>query len=104
MSIQQLNDALRTSFRGGRVVTTSGVADMPDTEKADLIDKVRRFDGFTEDNDPHGDHDFGSIDVLGETYFWKIDYYDLECVYGSDDPADPSKTMRVLTIMHANEY
>ena len=27
-----------------------------------LLQRVRAFDAFTEDNDPHGEHDFGSID------------------------------------------
>ncbi|MEZ0085203.1 hypothetical protein ABIF72_007701 [Bradyrhizobium japonicum] len=31
-------------------------------------------------------------------------YYDKECEFGSEDPADPEKTMRVLTLMLAIEY
>ena len=52
----------------------------------------------------HGEHDFGSFEVAGEKFFWKIDYYDERCEFGSEDPADPEKTMRVLTIMFADEY
>ena len=35
---------------------------------------VSHFDAFTPDNDPYGEHDFGSIDLDGEKLFWKIDY------------------------------
>ena len=59
---------------------------------------------FTKDNDPHGEHDFGSFEIEGETYFFKLDYYALDMDGGSEDPADPEKTTRVLTIMRADEY
>ena len=51
-----------------------------------------------------GEHDFGSFTVGEEQLFWKIDYYDLSLEFGSNDPADPSQTKRVLTIMLAEEY
>ena len=62
------------------------------------------FDAFTEDNDPHGEHDFGAFDHAGHRIFWKIDYYDQSLEFGSENPADPAKTTRVLTIMLADEY
>ena len=42
--------------------------------------------------------------IDGTMLFWKIDYYDKQVEYGSEDPADPAKTTRVLTIMLADEY
>jgi Protein of unknown function (DUF3768) len=102
--IRELNDALRRSFAGGRVMMTAGVDALPDTAKAAVLGKVRAFDAFDGDNDPHGEHDFGSFEVAGETYFFKLDYYSPDLQGGSENPADPTKTMRVLTIMRADEY
>ncbi|MEP4125327.1 MAG: DUF3768 domain-containing protein, partial [Lentilitoribacter sp.] len=65
---------------------------------------VSEFNVFTDDNDPYGEHDFGSFEFGGKKCFWKIDYYDLNYQGGSDDPSDLSKTNRVLTIMLADEY
>ena len=53
---------------------------------------------------PYGEHDFGSFKLVGRTFFWKIDYYDKRCKFGSEDQSDPEKTTRVLTIMLAEEY
>jgi hypothetical protein len=105
--IRRLNDELRrtlvTSTRG-KVVMTQGVAALPESDLAQLLVKLRSFDEFTNDNDPHGEHDFGSIELDGITYFFKLDYYAPDMDGGSEDPADPTKTTRVLTIMRADEY
>jgi Protein of unknown function (DUF3768) len=62
--------------------------------KARALIQVQRFTSFNADNDPHGEHDFGSFEVAGEKFFWKIDYYDSDMTSGSEDPADPEKTRR----------
>ena len=49
-------------------------------------------------------HDFGAINLDGELYLWKIDYYDNDLAFGSPDPADPDVTRRIMTIMRADEY
>jgi hypothetical protein len=69
-----------------------------------VIASVRDFTAFEEGNDPYQEHDFGSVTVMSEQCFWKIDYYDRSRTQGSPDPADPSVTTRVLTIMLATEY
>jgi len=103
--IRQLNDSFRRSLIfGGTVLVTRGVQALSEPDRQALFAAVRRFDSFTADNDPHGEHDFGSIDQFGVRYFWKIDYYDLERLQGSPDAADPTVTHRVLTIMRADEY
>jgi hypothetical protein len=102
--VRVLNDNFRSTFIGGQVVMTAGVADLPLDVKARALLHVRRFGGFNAGNDPHGEHDFGSFEVVGEKFFWKIDYYDPDMTFGSEDPADPEKTRRVLTVMLAEEY
>jgi hypothetical protein len=102
--IRVLNDNFRSTFIGGRVVMSSGVAALCLDVKAHAFIRVQTFAEFNADNDPHGEHDFGSFEVAGEKFFWKIDYYDERCEFGSEDPADPDKTTRVLTIMLADEY
>jgi hypothetical protein len=102
--IRVLNDNFRSTFVGGRTVMTAGVNALPLATKARVILAVQSFSNFTKDNDPHGEHDFGSFDIQGETYFFKLDYYALDMDGGSEDPADPEKTTRVLTIMRADEY
>jgi hypothetical protein len=102
--IRELNDAFRTTLTGGRgYFTDEAVAMGPDFMAAALA-AVRGFDAFTIENDPYGEHDFGCVTVGEEKVFWKIDYYDPTLCYGSNDPADPAKTARVITIMLAHEY
>jgi len=103
-AIRVLNDNFRSTFIGGQVVMTAGVSELPIDVKATVLLKVKSFSTFDGDNDPHGEHDFGSFEVAGETFFWKIDYYDSDCRYGSEDSSDPEKTARVLTIMRSDEY
>jgi hypothetical protein len=103
--IAQLNDAFRQSMgRGGRVYMTRGIQNLPEEDRLQVFHLVRTFNDFSEGNDPYGEHDFGAFDFKAEMIFWKIDYYDQEMQHGSEDPADPEKTMRVMTVMMAYEY
>jgi Protein of unknown function (DUF3768) len=102
--IRALNDVFRRTFVGGLVLITAGVEAMPIDQRRSLLAKVHSFEVFSEDNDPHGEHDFGAVDEGGVRYFWKLDYFDRATEMGSPDPADPAVTTRVLTIMRAGEY
>ena len=105
LSITELNDMLRTTFQGGTLMITNGITEQPLAVRERIIEGVQDFDAFTPDNDPYGEHDFGSFrDPDAGTIFWKIDYYDRSLEGGSENPADPSLTCRVLTIMLAGEY
>ena len=100
--IAALNDQARQTFKECRVVITQGVQALGNVDA--VLRQVRLFDAFTPDNDPYGEHDFGSITLEGTAIFWKIDYYDLDLHMHSPDPSDETVTARVLTIMLAEEY
>jgi len=102
--IRELNDLFRRSFVGGRIVFTSGVRALGVAKVAALLQRLRTFNEFSPDNDPYGEHDFGAFNEAGQRFFWKIDYFCPLLQHGSEDPADPSKTCRVLTLMLAHEY
>ncbi|WP_237480602.1 DUF3768 domain-containing protein [Lichenibacterium dinghuense] len=104
VAIRRLNDAFRQSFTGGRVTLTAGVGALPDRVRAEVIAAVRTFDRFDADNDPYGEHDFGVVDIGEVRAFWKIDPYDRSLRLHSPDAADPAVTVRVLTLMLAEEY
>lgn len=106
--IRALNDTMRRNIFNptdlGDVILTAGVGALSDTDRFALIEEVRCFEDFTEGNDPHGEHDFGTINFRGEKYFWKIDYYDRDMQYHSPSPANAELSHRILTIMRADEY
>jgi len=102
--IRSLNDDLRAHHRGGMIVVTRGIQALGSSLIRRIDRAVSRFDDFSSDNDPYGEHDFGSVTVEGHVVFFKIDYYDLDLLNGSPDPADPAVTRRVMTIMLADEY
>ncbi len=106
--IAALNDAFRKNPLDrslGKLYMTAGVNAHDAEFVTRAIASVIAFDAFTDDNDPHREHDFGSFDLDGEKLFWKIDYYSTDDPdLGSEDPSDPAKTERALTIMLAEEY
>ena len=103
--IAELNDLCRTAMGvAGRLFQTTGIDALPLADQSAIREKVETFKSFTPDNDPHGERDFGAFEHNGERIFWKIDYYAPDMQHGSEDPSDPSQTVRVLTIMLASEY
>ena len=102
--IAALNDNFRKTFTGGQVLLTAGIATMSSEDKANIISLVQNFDNFTPDNNPYSENDFGTFDYKGEKILWKIDYYDLNNKYHSEDPSNPYITNRILTIMTVFEW
>lgn len=104
MTIKELNDQLRTKLIGGKIVLTRSVAALDNTAKTKVLRAMMEFTNFTKDNNPYGENDCATFDVDGETYMFKIDYYDRDLFYGSPDPTNPNVTTRVLTLMHISDY
>jgi hypothetical protein len=103
-AIRALNDELRQNFTTGTALMTAGVAALGAEAVARIVKTIAVYDDFCHANDPYEEHDFGSFEVDGHTIFFKIDYYDKSHSYHSPDPANPSVTERVITIMLAEEY
>ena len=102
--ITELNDQFRRTLAGGRSTMTIGVQALGPALIAKAVVAMQKFTDFTVNNDPYGEHDFGAFEVDGHRLFFKIDYYSRGMESGSEDPADPAKTVRVLTLMLAAEY
>ena len=102
--IRMLNDQLRRHQTGGRAVMTPGIAALGSEAVHRLVQTIAVFDDFCTANDPHGEHDFGAFNFDGVEVFFKIDYFDKDLNFQSPDPADPTVTERVITLMLANEY
>lgn len=99
-NIATLNDNFRKTFTGGQVLLTAGIATMNSD-----VSQVQNFNDFTPDNDPYGEHDFGSFIYNSNKIFWKIDYYDrFNSRFASENPADSTVTNRVLNILLAEEW
>lgn len=104
LKIRKLNDQLRTTNTGGRVIVTQGIQSLPPNTLSKILPTISNFTNFTEDNDPYEEHDFGTVTIDGHKIFWKIDYYDESYQYASPDPTDSQLTYRVMTVMLAEEY
>ena len=116
--IARLNDRARQAMGLAYVaVATEGFRGLAEADQSRVRELVETFDAFTPDNNPYGERDFGAVyqDFDGrwttarparpaQTVFWKIDAYDRDLRFGSEDPANPAITRRVLTILLASEY
>ena len=102
--IRALNDELRHNLTDGMAVMTLGIAALGREAVARIVKTISVFDDFCNANDPYEEHDFGAFEAEGHTIFFKIDYLDSTLTFHSPDPADPTVTERVLTIMLAEEY
>jgi hypothetical protein len=86
------------------VVLTNGIGALGLAAVNRIFAAIATFTDFNPDNDPWGEHDCGLVSVDGKEVVWKIDYFDRNRRYHPPDPADPKLTVRVLTVMLAEEY
>jgi hypothetical protein len=117
--IRRLNDMARTQPQivNATWVMTQGVLhllagdDDNDAAVAPALQRVAAlraaiatYSDWSEDNDPHREHDFGAFALFGECLFFKIDYYHPDHDTLAPVPGNIELCRRVLTVMLADEY
>ena len=104
--IRELNDSFRQKLEGGKVMLTSAVTGLPPVDLSQLIAGVRAYKSFSEENDPHGEHDFGIFVFEDRKIYWKIDVYENDGTFqwGANDPGDPATSYRIVTFMLPEDY
>jgi hypothetical protein len=103
--IRELNDQLRTTGLGnGRAVAVASLAQADPDLISKVVTAMREFTDFNEGDDPYGEHDFGAFTVDNERFIFKIDYFALDELHGSEHPEDPTVTIRVCTLLYASDY
>lgn len=102
--IRQLNDQFRTLRADGSILFAGDLGSEDVERRLKVLEAVAKFQAFDEGNDGYGEHDYATFEFDGERFMFKIDYYDRTLENGSDDPADPAKTTRVMTIFYARDY
>lgn len=104
--IAELNDRCRLGLDpAARVVITAtclatfapeGSAAGELAAESELLAAIRAY-GFRPDECPERSR--GEFTIRGQAVRFMIDYYDPALDWGSEDPADPRVTTRVMTIM-----
>lgn len=102
--LREINDSIRARMSDiilgnggwdGRIILTASINES--AKKYEILNAIKTFNSFTPDNDPHKEHDFGAVEVDGERYLFKFDYYDKNLEFFGYDNF-------VMTIMHSSEY
>lgn len=109
--IARLNDLVRLGLDPhARIVVTRNcldqLAEAPDAPEEGfalqaMLLAAFRDCAFSEDSP---ERDFAAITFLGRKVWFKIDYFAPGLEYGSEDPADPEQTVRVMTILLPEDY
>lgn len=92
--IIELNDQLRTTFKGGRVQMTPAVYNLDPQLRGRALWATTKCTRFDDDSE----HDWGVMIFAGYAFEWHIEYRSKDGTGVSHNPADPDKTSRVLTL------
>ncbi len=89
------NDMLRIHHVGGEIRYSGRVSSLSQHTLTLILSAMSDYDDFNPRVDRYGEHDFGSIQIYGDYYYFVIENF-------SDD--ELKIRQRVMTIMHASEY
>jgi hypothetical protein len=103
VAVRQFNDQCRKTFSACTILVAPIVEGLPDDEKATLIEAVRTFEQFNDEDDPHHEHQFDRIELFGKSWCWLFLYYDDMLRLCSKCPPAAKKTDRILLIMDMEE-
>lgn len=103
-AIATLKYELRKDGTGGSISITRGVTSIEGADREALLAALAAFDSFDLNDGPHGGRDFGDLTMWNTELLLKLDYNAPGLCFGSNDPADPAVTHRVLTIMLPEEW
>jgi hypothetical protein len=92
--IIELNDLLRTSFKGGRVQMTPGVYALGSQIRGRALYALSKYSKFSDDDE----RNWGVFIFAGYAFEWQIEYRANDHGGLSSDPENPEKTLRVLTL------
>jgi Protein of unknown function (DUF3768) len=97
--IIELNDQLRTTFKGGRIQMTRSVYELDARLRGRALCVMSRYKTF----DDESEHDCGVFIFAGYSFEWHVEYRAKDGPGLSPDPANPDQTLRVLTLYIASD-
>ena len=107
--IAELNDRARHGLDNGARVTftTNLLNELSDgSRRGDVVAQARIMIAMRECNfsDDSPERDMAWFEVDGVRGMMKIDYYDANFEWGSENPANAAETRRAITLMKPEDY
>lgn len=98
------NDQLRKHHIGGRIMMSKDISNLHSARIHMIMKQIADFSNFNSSNDPYEERDCAILEIDNLSIMWKIDYYDETLDGHSPDPSNPDVTVRIMTVMLAEEY